>query len=100
VIQDFDEDVVDDLALGLDEDLGSMASSILTSNAPTTFESIVALVSIANLDAMVTWEILKAQLMLNQMFGSLTIGSFPWYFLWSMIVVNSLLLLLFKPCIL
>jgi hypothetical protein len=67
VIQDFDEDFVDDLALGLDEDLGPMAGSILTSNAPTTFERVVAL-AIANLEAMVTWELLKAQLMLNQMF--------------------------------
>jgi hypothetical protein len=58
VIQDFDEDFVDDLALGLDEDLGPMAGSILTSNAPTTFERVVAL-AIANLEAMVTWELLK-----------------------------------------
>ncbi len=68
MIQDFDEDVVDDLAVGLDEDLGPMAGSILTSNAPTTFESIVAL-GIANLEAMVTWELSKAQLTLNQIFG-------------------------------
>ncbi len=67
MIQDFDEDVVDDLALGLDENLGPMAGSILTSNAPTTFESIVAL-GTANLEAMVKWELLKAQLTLNQMF--------------------------------
>ncbi len=67
MIEDFDEDVVDDLALGLDEDLGPMASSILTSNACTTFESIVTL-GIANLEAMVTSELLKAQLTLNQMF--------------------------------
>ncbi len=58
MIQDFDEDFVDDLALGLDEDLGPMAGSILTSNAPTTFERVVAL-AIANLEAMVTWELLK-----------------------------------------
>jgi hypothetical protein len=37
VIQDFDEDVVDDLALRLDENLGPMAGSILTSNAPHYF---------------------------------------------------------------
>jgi hypothetical protein len=67
VIQDFDEDVVDDLAFGLDEDLGLMAGSILTSNAPTTFESIVAL-GTANLEAMVTCELLKAKLTLDQMF--------------------------------
>ncbi len=42
------------LALGLDEDVGPMAGSILTSNAPTTnFESIVAL-GTRNLEAMVT----------------------------------------------
>jgi hypothetical protein len=41
------------LALGLDEDVGPMAGSILTSNAPTTFESIVTL-GTTNLEAMVT----------------------------------------------
>lgn len=67
MIEDFDEDVVDDLTLGLDEDLGPMAGSILTSNAPTTFESNVAL-GTPHSEAMATWELLKAQLMLNQMF--------------------------------
>jgi hypothetical protein len=61
----FDDDGTNEMALGSDEVLGLVVGSISTPSTPTPFESI-ATPSTSNPKAKTTWELLKAQLSLNQ----------------------------------
>jgi hypothetical protein len=61
----FDDDGVNEMALGLDEVLGLVVGLISTSSAPTPFENI-ATPSTSNLEVEATRELLKVQLNLNQ----------------------------------
>jgi hypothetical protein len=65
LMQDFDCDGVDDLAMGLTKDSKLLVNSISTLNGPFAFESITTQSNL-DLNIDVAWETLKMQPTLNQ----------------------------------
>jgi hypothetical protein len=65
LMQDFDYDGVDDLAMGLTKDSRLLVNSISALNGPFAFESITTQSNL-DLNIDVAWETLKMQLTLNQ----------------------------------
>jgi len=77
LMQDFDYDGVDDLAMGLTKDSKLLVNSISTLNGPFAFESITTQSNL-DLNMDVAWETLKMQPTLNQ--KSFTKGFYPFLF--------------------
>jgi hypothetical protein len=65
LMQDFDYDGVDDLAMGLTKDAKLLVNSISTLNGPFAYESITTQSNL-DLNVNVAWETLKMQLTLNK----------------------------------
>jgi hypothetical protein len=70
-MQDFDYDIIDDLAMKVVEDTWPMFGSILTPSTPSTFESITTLANNLDSEANDTWEVLKIYLPGIKSFGSI-----------------------------
>jgi hypothetical protein len=70
IVSDFDDDGANEMTLGSNEVLGLVVGSISTHSTSTPSKSI-ATPNTSNLEIKVTWELLKAQLSLNQKVGIL-----------------------------
>jgi hypothetical protein len=74
MVASFDDGGANEMTLGSNEVSRPTVGSISTPSSPTLFESI-ATPSTSNLEAKVAWELLKAQLSLNQKVGILHSGT-------------------------